>query len=163
MIFLKWSEVVINKTNKVFQKSFKIVNFGSNETFSFGPFWGPICCQKIKNIAKNQNFCQSYLQTYILRNIKKLKSQVPIKPVKSFYPSKIKQYIYMRGRSNCPLVPFLKVIIHSHLAYNATFHPDAKFQLLVICCSRLYLKETIKFFWFRTQFGPFLRVWRQLL
>ena len=56
---------------------------------------------------------------------------------------------------NCPLVPLLKVIIHSHLAYNATFHPDAKFQLLVICCFRLYLKETIKFFWFRTQFGPF--------
>ena len=31
-ILLKWSEVAPNKTNTVFQKSFKLLNFGSNGT-----------------------------------------------------------------------------------------------------------------------------------
>ena len=48
--------------------------------------------------------------------------------------------------SNCPLVPLLNVIINCHLAYDTTIHLDAKFQLLGICCSRLYPKETITFF-----------------
>ena len=47
-ILQKWSEVVPDQTNTVFQKSFKILNFGSNGThpkvYSFGTFWGPIYC-----------------------------------------------------------------------------------------------------------------------
>ena len=58
-------------------------------------------------------------------------------------------YIYL-GRSkfdlNCPLILLLKVIMNSHWAYDTTIHLDAKFQFLVICCSRLYPKETIKVF-----------------
>ena len=59
-------------------------------------------------------------------------------------------YIYIfRGGDlglNCSLIPLLNVIINSHLSYYTTIHLDAKFQLLGICCSRLYLKETISFF-----------------
>ena len=50
---------------------------------------------------------------------------------------------------NCPLGPHQKVIRNSRIVYNKTIHlcfQDAKFQLLVICPSRLYWEETTTFF-----------------
>ena len=35
----------------------------------------------------------------------------------------------------------------------------ANFQFLCISCSRLYLEEALRFFWFRTQLWPFWWVW----
>ena len=68
---------------------------------------------------------------------------------------------------NCPLVPLLKVIINHNLAYNTTIHLDAKFQFLGICCSRLYPKETITFFFVSgpnwTHFGRCGAIHRQIV
>ena len=68
-------EIIRSSTNKTNTASKILQNFEfwlrcNAEVYSFGSFWGPIYFQKTKNIAKNQNFCQNCLQTYILRNIK---------------------------------------------------------------------------------------------
>ena len=78
LILLKmWPEVVSINKKTVFEKSFKILNFGPNEmewncngilnqmkVYSFGPFWSPVYYEKTKSIDKNQNFCKNC----ILRN-----------------------------------------------------------------------------------------------
>ena len=78
LILLKmWPEVVSINKKTVFEKSFKILNFGPNEmewncngilnqmkVYSFGPFWSPVYYEKPKSIDKNQNFCKNC----ILRN-----------------------------------------------------------------------------------------------
>ena len=56
------------------------------------------------------------------------------------------------------ITAYEKVIRNSHISYNRTIHLyflDAKFQLLGICCSGLYLEETTTFFLFRTQLDLF--------
>ena len=54
---------------------------------------------------------------------------------------------------NCPLGSHQRVIRNSHIAYNRTIHLyflDAKFQLLGICCSRLYPEVATTIFLRRT-------------
>ena len=59
-ILLKfWPEVVSNKTNTawtILQNFAFWLKWTTPNVYSFGPFWGPIYCQKIKNIAKTQIF-----------------------------------------------------------------------------------------------------------
>ena len=87
-----WPEVVPNKINTVFQKPFKILNFGSNGTHTkftvFVYFGAQFTARKLKILL---NTWISAKTTYILRNIKQFEFQVP---EKSYYPCKIKQKKY---------------------------------------------------------------------
>ena len=87
-----WPEVVPNKINTVFQKPFKILNFGSNGTHTkftvFVYFGAQFTARKLKILL---NTWISAKTTYILRNVKQFKFQVP---EKSYYPCKIKQKKY---------------------------------------------------------------------
>ena len=132
-ILLKiWPEVVSNKTNTLFQKSVKILNFGSNGTYPkftiLVHFGVQFTARKAKMLLNTRISTKT---SYILRNIKLCKFQVP---EKSHYSCKVKQNKIFWGGSklglNCPMVPLLKVIINSHIANNTTIHLDAKFQLL---------------------------------
>ena len=166
LIWLKlWPEVVSNKTNIVFQKSFKILNFESNGThpkFTVLLYFGArFTARKPKILLKTRIFAKT---TYILRNIKKWKPQFP---KKLLYPCKIKQkkkiFFGPTLSLNCPLSLLLKAIINSNISYNTTIYLDVKFQLLGICRSRIYPEETTTFLWFRTQLDPFWGVWGQYL
>ena len=69
ILLIFWPEVVFNKTNAVFGKPFKILNFGSNRThlsLKLCLFWDSIYRRKTKNISKVQNFCKNCIP----RNIK---------------------------------------------------------------------------------------------
>ena len=115
-----WLEVVSNKTNTVFEKSIEILHFGSNAThLNFTVlvyFWAQFTTGETKNITKNQNFCK----TYILRNTKYQKSQVPEK-WQNFCKIKQKNKQFFFGSKldlNCPLGQRKRVIRNSHIAYN---------------------------------------------
>ena len=171
-ILLKWSEVVPNKTNTVFQKPFKILNFGSKGTHPrftvLVDFGAHFPARKPKILLKTRISAKTtYRPTSLgISNNVSLRSQK-----NHIILVKLSKKIFLEGRGerggrlglNCPLVPVIKVLINPHLAYNTTIHLDTKFQLLGICCSWLHPKETITFFGFRTQLGPFWGVWGQYL
>ena len=55
LILLKfWLEVVSNKTNTFFEKSFKILNFGLNERTQSLQFW---CILEPNLLPENQKYC----------------------------------------------------------------------------------------------------------
>ena len=89
-ILLKiWPEVVSNKTNTLFQKSVKILNFGSNGTYPkftiLVHFGVQFTARKAKMLLNTRISTKT---SYILRNIKLCKFQVP---EKSHYSCKVKQ------------------------------------------------------------------------
>ena len=132
-ILLKiWPEVVSNKTNTLFQKSVKILNFGSNGTYPkftiLVHFGVQFTARKAKMLLNTRISTKT---SYILRNI----SYVSFRSQKNhIILVKLSKTKFFWGGSklglNCPMVPLLKVIINSHIANNTTIHLDAKFQLL---------------------------------
>ena len=72
-ILLKLPEVVLNKTNTVFRKSFKILNFGSNEKHPkftvLTHFAAQVTVKKPKILLKSDFLPELPAKPYILRNI----------------------------------------------------------------------------------------------
>ena len=96
----------------------------ARKVYSFGPFWGPS-----------------------LRSQKNHIILVKLTKNKLFGP---------KLAINCDLRPRQRVMRNSHIAYNRTIHLyclNVKFQLLGICCSRLYLEETTTFFFVQDPIG----------
>ena len=108
-------------------------------------FRGQFASRKPKTLLKNQNFWKKYT----LRNI----NNVSFRPQKNhILLLKLSKSIFgPKLGMNFPLGLRQRVISNSHKAYNRTIHLYAKFQLLGICCSRLYPGEKTMFFLFRTQ------------
>ena len=96
----------------------------ARKVYSFGPFWG-----------------------LSLRSQKNHIILVKLTKNKLFGPKLV---------INCDLRPRQRVMRNSHIAYNRTIHLyclNVKFQLLGICCSRLYLEETTTFFFVQDPIG----------
>ena len=96
----------------------------ARKVYSFGPFWGPS-----------------------LRSQKNHIILVKLTKNKLFGP---------KLGINCDLRPRQRIMRNSHIAYNRTIHLyflNVKFQLLGICCSRLYLEETRTVFFVQDPIG----------
>ena len=156
-ILLKFS----NKTKAVFEKSLKILNFGSNGMHPkftvLVHFGAQFTTRKPKKLLKTKIYAKTASlgipNNVSPRSQKNHRILVKLSKKKTFFGP------------NCPLGPYQRVFRNSYIAYNRTVHLyflNAKFQLLGICYSWLSLEETA-FFWFRTQLGPFWGVWEQQL
>ena len=125
-ILLKWSEVVPNKTNTVFQKSLKILDFGSNVThlnFIFLVHSGTqFTARKPKMFLKTRISAKTTYRPTSLG----ISNNVSIRSQKNhIILVKLSKRKFGDGGKlglNCRLVPLLKVIINSHLAYHTTIH-----------------------------------------
>ena len=88
-----WPEIASNKTNSVFEKSFKILNFSLNRRYPnftvYFHFGAQFTTGKPKILLKNQTFCKNY----ILRIIKQRKSQVQEKSQNSCKIKRKKNYL----------------------------------------------------------------------
>ena len=83
------------------------------------------------------------------------KSQVPVNHINLVKLTKNKLFGPKLG-INCDLRPRQRIMRNSHIAYNRTIHLyflNVKFQLLGICCSRLYLEETRTVFFVQDPIG----------
>ena len=133
-ILLKGSVVVVNKTNTVFQKSFKIFNFGSNRTHAkftvLVHFGAQFTARKLKILLKTRISSKTTYRPISLG----ISNNVSLRPENN-HIILVKSSNFFGGVEDwgarlgltCPLVPLLKVIIDSHLTYNTTIHRDGKF------------------------------------
>ena len=147
----------------MFEKSFKILNFGSNGTHPkftiLVHFGAQFTTKKLKILLKTKISAKT-TSLVISNNVnpKSHKNHIILVKLskKTFGP---------KFDLNYPLELQQYTIRNSHIVYYRTIHLyflDAKFQLLGICCSQLYLEETT-FFWFRMQLGQSWRVGLQQL
>ena len=140
-ILLKfWAEIVSNKTNTMFEKSFKIFHFGSNAThpkFAILVHLGAqVTAEKPKILL---NIKISAKTTFL-----GISDNVSTRPQKHYRIlvklSKKKNFFGPKLSLNCPMGPCQWIIKNSYIAYNRTIHLyflNAKFHLLGICCSWL--------------------------
>ena len=160
LIFLKfWPEVFPNKTNTVLEKSFKILNFGSNGTHpgfqvlvrlgtQFTPR-KPKILLKPKISAKTASLGIS--NNVSPRSQKNHKILVKLSKKNIFGPKFTLSLNWLLGLRQ-------RVIRNPQVAYNRTIYLyflDAKFQLLGIFCSLFYLEKTTTFFSVQDPIGPF--------
>ena len=138
-----------NKTSTVFEKSFKSLNFesiGTHRKFTVLVHFGIQFTPGKPKILLITKFSGKTTSLAISK--------------KSHYACKIKQKQIFFGPNlgiNCPLGPRQRIIRNSDIAYDRTIHLyflHAKFQLLSICCSQLYLEETTKVFLVQDPIGP---------
>ena len=123
-ICLKWSVVVPNQTNTVFQKYFKILNFGSNGThpkFTVLVHVGAqFTARKPKILLKTRISATTTYRTISLG----ISNNISLRSEKNRYPSKIKQkklffFFLRRGRGQ----------IESKLPPGPTSKGNHKFSL----------------------------------
>ena len=152
-ILLKfWPEIVSNKTNTVFKKSFKILNFslyGRHPKFTVLFDFGVQFTAGIRKILLKTKITAKSASLRISNNL------IPKSQKNHRILLKLNKKTFFRAKLglNCPLWPHQGVIWYSHLIYNKNISlhvMDVSFQFLCI-------------FWFRTQLGSFSGVLGQKL
>ena len=121
LILLKiWPEVATNKTNTMFEKSFKMLNFDLNGTH-------PKCTVLVHFEAQF-----TVVKPKILPKTKISAKTEPLGIINNVSTNSQKNHIILAPMGLCQML-----ITNSLIAYNRTIHLyflDVKFQSLIICC-----------------------------
>ena len=147
-ILLKfWPEIVSNKTNTVFKKSFKILNFslyGRHPTFTVLFDFGVQFTAGIRKILLKTKITAKSASLRISNNL------IPKSRKNHRILLKLNKKTFFRAKLglNWPLWPYQGVIWNSHMIYNKNISlhvMDVSFQFLCICSCGLYLEEALHF------------------